>query len=54
MIAAALPDLRVEVVSEYDVPVCSICEVVISGTHQGEFVGVKPLRNRIRIEIAAF
>jgi hypothetical protein len=30
-IAAALPDLRIEVQSEYDVPGCSIREVVISG-----------------------
>jgi steroid delta-isomerase-like uncharacterized protein len=53
-IAAALPDLHIEVVSEYDVPGCSIREVVITGSHQGEFAGVKPLGNRVRIELAAF
>jgi steroid delta-isomerase-like uncharacterized protein len=53
-IAAALPNLRIEVKSEYDVPGCSIREVVISGTHLGEFAGVKPLGNAIRIEMAAF
>jgi len=53
-IAAALPDLRIEVRSEYDVPGCSIREVVISGTHKGEFAGVRPLGNTVRIEMAAF
>jgi steroid delta-isomerase-like uncharacterized protein len=53
-IAAALPDLRIDVRSEYDVPGCSIREVVISGTHKGEFAGVKPLGNTVRIEMAAF
>jgi len=53
-IAAALPDLRIEVLSEYDVPGCSIREVVITGTHTGEFAGVKPLGNTIRIDMAAF
>jgi steroid delta-isomerase-like uncharacterized protein len=53
-IAAALPDLRIEVKSESDVPGCSIREVVITGTHLGEFAGVKPLRNTVRIEMAAF
>ena len=53
-IAAALPDLHIDVVSEYDVPGCSVREVVISGTHLGEFAGVKPLGNRVRIEMAAF
>lgn len=52
-IAPALPDLRIEVTSEYDVPGCSIREVVISGTHRGEFAG-KPLGNSVRIEMAAF
>jgi steroid delta-isomerase-like uncharacterized protein len=53
-LAAALPDLRIEVKSEYDVPGCSIREVVITGTHTGEFAGVKPLGNALRIEMAAF
>ncbi|MGA7929865.1 MAG: ester cyclase [Candidatus Sulfotelmatobacter sp.] len=53
-IATAVPDLHIEVISEYDVPGCSIREVVITGTHQGEFAGVKPLGNAIRIEMAAF
>lgn len=53
-IATALPDLHIEVVSEYDVPGCSIREVVISGTHLGEFAGLKPLGNAVRIEMAAF
>jgi len=53
-IAAALPDLHIEVRAEYDVPGCSIREVVITGTHQGEFAGVKPLGHKVRIEMAAF
>jgi len=53
-IAAAMPDLHIEVTSEYDVPGCSIREVVITGTHEGEFAGVKPLGNAIRIEVAGF
>lgn len=53
-IAAALPDLQIKVLSEYDVPGCSIREVVITGTHRGEFAGVKPLGNMIHIDMAAF
>jgi len=49
-----LPDLQIQVRSQYDVPGCSIREVVISGTHKGEFAGVKPLGNLLRIELAAF
>jgi len=53
-IASALPDLHIDIVSEYDVPGCSIREVVITGTHQGEFAGIQPHGNRVRIEMAAF
>ncbi|HZQ22461.1 MAG TPA: ester cyclase [Terriglobales bacterium] len=53
-IATAMPDLRIDVVAEYDVPGCSIREVVISGTHKGEFGGVKPQGNKLRFEMAAF
>lgn len=38
-IAAALPDLQIEVLSEYDVPGCSIREVVITGTRSGKCRG---------------
>ena len=53
-IATALPDLRIEVLSEYDVPGCSIREVVITGIHTGEYLGLQPLGNKIRVEMAAF
>ena len=42
-IAAALPDLKVEGLTEYDVDGCSIREVVISGRHMGDCAGVKRL-----------
>jgi steroid delta-isomerase-like uncharacterized protein len=53
-ISTALPDLHIEVVSEYDVPACSIREVVITGTHKGEYLGLQPLGNKVRGELAAF
>lgn len=53
-IAGALPDMHIEVVSEYDVPGCSIREVVITGTHAGEYLGLAPLGNKVRVELAGF
>jgi steroid delta-isomerase-like uncharacterized protein len=53
-IAVAFPDFHIEVQSEYVVPGCSVLEVIITGTHKGEFAGVQPLGNAVRIPIAAF
>jgi predicted ester cyclase len=53
-ISTAMPDLRIDVASEFDVPGCSIREIVFSGTHQGDYFGVPPLGNEIRVEIACF
>jgi len=53
-ISTAVPDLQIDVVSEFDVPGCSIREVVLTGTHRGDYFGVPPLGNRIRVELACF
>jgi predicted ester cyclase len=53
-ISAAFPDMHIEVSAEYDMRGCSIREVVITGTHTGEYMGVKPLGNKVRVELAAF
>ncbi len=53
-VLAAIPDLNVAVLAEYDVPGCSIREAVISGTHRGEYFGVRPLGHRIRVRMAVF
>jgi steroid delta-isomerase-like uncharacterized protein len=53
-IGQALPDLHIDIISEIHVPGTSVLEVVITGTHRGEFAGVKPLGNPVRVEMAAF
>jgi predicted ester cyclase len=53
-VAAAFPDLHIEVTSEYDVPGCSIREAIITGTHTGEYMGVPPLGIRVRLPLAGF
>jgi steroid delta-isomerase-like uncharacterized protein len=54
VIAAAVPDFHILVTGEYDTPGCSVRELTITGTHQGEYCGV-PARGRpVRIELAAF
>src|SRR5215470_4157815 len=51
---AAVPDLQVEVLSEYDVPGCSIREVLITGTHRGEYAGIEPTGQKVRCRLACF
>lgn len=53
-ISAALPDMRVDVRAEYDCAGCSVREVVISGTHLGDYMGVPPTGNHVRVDLAAF
>lgn len=54
MIHAAFPDFQIVVTGEYDTPGCSIREVTITGTHQGEYGGVPGSGNPVRFELAAF
>ncbi len=54
MIAAAAPDFQIVVTAQYDVPGCTICETVISGTHLGPFLGVPASGNRVEFKLAAF
>ncbi len=53
-IGTAFPDLHIEISSEYDVPGCSIREGFITGTHQGEYLGIPASGLSIRIAMAAF
>lgn len=51
---SAVPDFFITVTGEYDTPGCSIREVTITGTHQGEYCGVQPTGQPISFELAAF
>lgn len=52
-LAAALPDLQLQITHEYDVPGCSIREMVASGTHSAEFLGVRPTSQHVAFEVCA-
>jgi steroid delta-isomerase-like uncharacterized protein len=54
IINAAVPDFQILVTGEYDIEGCSIREVTITGTHQGEYCGVPAKGKPVRIELAAF
>ncbi|MGY4103202.1 ester cyclase [Nocardia sp. R16R-3T] len=51
---AAVPDFKLTVTHEYDVPGCSIREVTLTGTHQGDFLGIAPQGLPVSFELAAF
>jgi steroid delta-isomerase-like uncharacterized protein len=54
VITASFPDFQITVASEYDTPGCSIREVMINGTHLGEYGGVPASGKRVAFELAAF
>ena len=54
ILSTALPDVTIRVNSAYDVPGCSIRELTVSGTHQGDYSGAPPLGKRVSIEMACF
>lgn len=49
----AIPDFQLSVSGEYDTPGCSIREVTLTGTHQGEFLGIPASGNPILFELCA-
>jgi predicted ester cyclase len=48
----AFPDFRIDVWGEYDTPGCSIREVTISGTHQGDWCGVAATGKKVKFHLA--
>ncbi|OLB39777.1 MAG: hypothetical protein AUH11_03430 [Acidobacteria bacterium 13_2_20CM_57_17] len=53
-IGKALPDLHIEIKSQNDLPGCTVCEGVLTGTHLGEYMGIQPRANPIRIDITTY
>ena len=54
ILSTALPDVRVTVSREWDSPGCSVREIVVEGTHTGEYFGVPGTGRRVRAEMACF
>jgi steroid delta-isomerase-like uncharacterized protein len=54
ILSTALPDVQVQVIGGFDVPGTSVREVVITGTHRGEYFGIPASGRRVNIEIACF
>jgi steroid delta-isomerase-like uncharacterized protein len=54
ILATALPDVQLEVLRAFDLPGCSVREIVATGTHRGDFFGLAGSGRRVRIEMACF
>lgn len=48
------PDFQLTVHTEQDVPGMSIREMQITGTHDGEYLGIAPTGRRVSVALAAF
>ena len=53
-IGKALPDLHIEIKSQHDLPGCTVCEGVLTGTHLGEYMGIQPRGNPIRMDLTSY
>jgi len=53
-IGKAIPDLHIEIKSQNDLPGCTVCEGVLTGTHLGEYMGVRPRGNPIRMDVTMY
>jgi steroid delta-isomerase-like uncharacterized protein len=51
MWATAIPDGKAEIKKTVAQGDCSICELVVSGTHNGEMMGVKPTGKHVKIRV---
>ena len=49
----AFPDFTIDVWGEYDLPGCSVREVTIAGTHQGDWCGVSASGRRVKFHLLA-
>jgi steroid delta-isomerase-like uncharacterized protein len=54
ILATAFPDVQIQISHALDTLGCSVREVVVTGTHRGEYFGVAPSGRRVHIEIACF
>ncbi|HEY2921220.1 MAG TPA: ester cyclase [Candidatus Binatia bacterium] len=54
LVHAALPDFQIKITSQFDTPGCSILELTLAGTHQGEYCGVPASGNSVSFEVAIF
>jgi len=50
---ATLPDIKIRVTHEYDVPGCCVREGVTSGTHSAEFLGIPASGNFVAFPFVA-
>src|SRR5438132_10921942 len=53
-IGKAIPDLHIEIKSQNDLPGCTVCEGVLTGTHLGEYMGIQPRGNSIRMDLTMY
>src|SRR5437016_13899162 len=49
-IGKALPDLHIEIKPQNDLPGCTVCEGVLTGTILGESMGIQPRANSLRLD----